>query len=159
MHLPWGSPILLLILLSMIACNRESATKTAQGESPSSDSSKAIIMKTYRVPEDYQYILADLAYQRTRDPSFASPGGGKSVIWEPWPIFSLKALGLQMRDDYAMANRGGGVFYYAADVAGHSEFTKLNQSLGIPIQEVAGANQDQKQGELGGASDGDKPPF
>ena len=147
MHLLRKTPSLLLILLSMTACHKESATRPAHGESPSSDSSKAVITKRYRVPDNYASVLWDLAKQRTRDPSNplnpfnVIPEGDKSIIQEKWPSQSLKALGLPLRDGYSMTNVPNGTFVYTADITGHAEFKKLNQSLGISVQEMEDANQ------------------
>lgn len=141
MHLLRKAHPLLLILLSMTACHKESATEPAHGESPSAHSSQALIRKRYRVPDNYASVLWDLAKQKTLDPFDVIPDGDKSVIQENWPSQSLKALGLPLRDGYSMTNVPNGTFVYTADITGHAEFKKLHQSLGISVQEMEDANQ------------------
>ena len=135
MNLRRNTPLLLFILPLMTACEGKNATESARTETPSANFD-TITTKTYRVPEGYQYILADLAHKKTGDSSFSNGEGSKTLIREPWPSQSLKALGLQLRDGYSMTNRGDGFFFYAADSSGHEEFIRLNQSLGISIEQV-----------------------
>ena len=115
-----------------------------QIESYLSHRSDSLISKIYSVPDHYQDLLAvlanDLDYKRTGDP-FLAPTKDQKLIEERWPSDSLKTLGLRIRDGYSMTDPHNGFFYFTADTAGHDEFIKLNQSLGISIQEVKDADQ------------------
>jgi hypothetical protein len=97
-----------------------------------------LVRKSYKVPEGYMYLLAEKAFEKTKDAKFEKPGKESegTVIWEPWPSGSLKALGLEMRKGYSMALVPDNELIYAADEPGHEAFVKLNETLGIEVHEI-----------------------
>lgn len=93
------------------------------------------IVRVYKVSENYRYLLAEKAFQKTGKSEFKSPDvpEGHSVVWEPSPRKLMKELGLEIRRQYSTALSGNEFTYYA-DAQGHEEFIKFNESLGIKVQ-------------------------
>ncbi len=96
----------------------------------------AIVTRRYRCPDNYPGILYQKAFEKTGDAAFQRPAG-ESTTWDPKPSIALTKLGLKMRAEFSMAFiYSTSEFVYSADVKGHEEFLRLNQSLNLRVRRL-----------------------
>lgn len=85
----------------------------------------------FKVKTGYMETLAAAAYSKTNDPSFIRPEGD-NVTWHPWPIFSLKALGLTFADDNRIAYVAAhSIFYAKGDEQWLQKLKQIHSKNGI----------------------------